>query len=92
MELIWLEESTRFCFWKVVQPKNDYLDILTHANNYYESQVVLLYRKFLNRDPNSDEMLKGTQKYSSTGDYTAVQKDILSTNEFIGIEWKDISL
>ncbi|HNP47764.1 MAG TPA: hypothetical protein PKL85_02960 [Bacteroidia bacterium] len=66
--------------------KNDYLDILTHASNYYESQVVLLYRKFLNRDPNSDEMLKGTQKYSSTGDYTAVQKDILSTNEFIGIE------
>lgn len=66
--------------------QNDYLNILTHSGNYFESQVVLLYHKFLNREPNTEEMLNGTQKYSSTGDYTAVQRDILATNEFIGIQ------
>lgn len=66
--------------------QNDYLNILTHSSNYFESQVVLLYHKFLNREPITEEMLSGTQKYSSTGDYTAVQRDILATNEFIGIQ------
>ncbi|MBK9541570.1 MAG: hypothetical protein IPO49_04555 [Bacteroidetes bacterium] len=73
-------------FLQAGSTKDEYLDILTHANNYFESQVVLLYHKFLNREPDTDEMVKGTLKYSSTGDYTAVQRDILSTNEFIGIQ------
>ena len=66
--------------------KNDYLNILTHTNNYYEAQVVFLYRKYLNRAPNTQEMSAGTAKYSTSSDYTIVQKDLLSSNEFIGIQ------
>lgn len=73
-------------FLQAGSTKDDYLDILTHANNYFESQVVLLYHKFLNREPDTREMVSGTVKYSSTGDYTAVQRDILATDEFIGLE------
>ena len=66
--------------------KDDFLNIITHSNNYYEAQVVLLYLKYLNRVPNTQEMSLGTLKYSTTTDYTLVQKDILSSNEFIGIQ------
>jgi len=66
--------------------KDDFLNIITHSNNYYEAQVVLLYQKYLNRVPNTQEMSLGTLKYSTTTDYTLVQKDILSSNEFIGIQ------
>lgn len=66
--------------------KNDYLTIVTSARNYYEAQVVLLYRKYLQRDPGTVEMTTGTDRFLSTGDYTAVQRDLLTTDEFIGIE------
>ena len=65
--------------------KNEFLHILTHSNNYYEAQVVLLYQKYLNRAPNTQEMNAGTLKYSTSNDYTLVQKDLLASNEFIGI-------
>jgi len=68
------------------QTKSDYLNILINASNYYEAQVVLLYQKYLDRLPTSYEMTTGTMLYSSTNDYTAVQKKILSSNEFIGIQ------
>ncbi len=65
--------------------KEDYLDIFTHSSNYFEGQVVFMYLKYLNRNPTTIEMADGTLKYSTTGDFTVVQKDILSTNEFIGL-------
>ncbi len=72
-------------FLQTGSSKNDYLDIFTHSSDYFEGQVVFLYQKFLNRPPDSIEMSEGTLKYSTTGDYTAVQRDILSSDEFIGI-------
>lgn len=66
--------------------RNDYLQIITGARNYYEAQVVLLYRKYLQRDPVTTEMAAGTDLYLSTNDYTAVQRVLLTTDEFIGIE------
>lgn len=65
--------------------KNDYLTIITASTNYYEAQVVLLYRKLLNRIPDTQEMAAGTDLYKNTGDYTAVQRKIISSNEFIGL-------
>lgn len=65
--------------------KNDYLDIFTHSNDYFEGQVVFMYLKYLNRPPDSVEMSEGTIKYSTTGDYTAVERDILTSDEFIGL-------
>jgi hypothetical protein len=72
-------------FMQTGNSKNDYLDIFTHSNDYFEGQVVFMYLKYLNRPPDSVEMSEGTIKYSSTGDNTATERDILSTNEFIGL-------
>lgn len=81
-----VDGSNAVLFLQAGSTKTDYLNILTHNNNYFEAQVVFMYQKYLNRVPNTQEMAAGTLKYSTTGDYTIVQKDILSTNEFIGIQ------
>ena len=65
--------------------KNDYLTILTGGNNYFEGQVARLYIRFLNRDPDTNEMVDATNLYATTGQYSSVLKKILSTNEFIGL-------
>ncbi|MFN8154507.1 MAG: hypothetical protein U0Y08_09475 [Bacteroidia bacterium] len=66
--------------------KDDYLNILTHSDDYYEGAIVRLYNDFLFRDPESLEMSVAAIRYRDTGDYEQAQKDILSTNEFIGIK------
>ncbi len=66
--------------------KDDYLNIFINSSDYFEGQVIFLYLKYLNRVPGTVEMADGTLKYSTTKDYTAVQRDILSTDEFIGIQ------
>lgn len=80
-----VEGSNAVLFLESGSSKNDYLNIFTHSRSYYEGQVILLYKKYLNRIPNTVEMAEGTEKYSSTLDYTAVQRDILSSDEFIGL-------
>jgi hypothetical protein len=65
--------------------KDDYLNIFTSSNSYYEGQVIFFYLKYLNRSPGSVEMSDGASLYSSSGDYTVVQKIILTSDEFIGI-------
>jgi len=65
--------------------KAEYLNIITGTDNYFESQVVFMYLKYLNRVPSTLEMSEGTLDYSSTGDHTLVQKKIMAKNEFIGI-------
>jgi hypothetical protein len=65
--------------------KEDYLNIFLHSANYFEGQVILLYSKYLNRVPTTLEMADGASKYSSTHDYTLVQKQILTSDEFIGL-------
>ncbi len=66
--------------------KNDFLNIFVQSSEYFEGQVILQYLKYLNRVPGIVEMADGTLKYSTTRDYTAVQRDILSSDEFIGIQ------
>lgn len=72
-------------FLQAGSSKNDYLDIFTHSNDYFEGQVIFLYLKYLLRPATTIEMSEGSNKYETTGDYTSVQKDILTTDEFIGL-------
>ncbi len=72
-------------FFQAGSSKDDYLNIFINSNNYFEGQVIFMYKKYLNRVPNTVEMAEGTTKYSTTHDYTAVQKDILATDEFINL-------
>ena len=72
-------------FIQVGQSKPDYLIIFFSSLNYFEGEAVLLYNKYLFRNPTSVEMSNAATKSQSTLDYIQMQKDILSTNEYIGI-------
>lgn len=65
--------------------KNDFLDIVFSSLSYHEGQVFQLYEKYLLRSPDTQEMTTGTQNFYNTNDYERVQKDILTTNEFVGL-------
>ena len=80
-----VDGSNAILFLQAGSSKNDYLDIFTHSFNYYEGQIILMYLRLLNRIPNSIEMADATSLYSSTGDYSSVQREILSSDEFIGL-------
>lgn len=81
-----VEGNNSILFLTAGASKPDYLNIITGTGNYYEGQIIRLYQKFLNRLPNSQEMALATSRYQSTQDYTSVQRDLLSSDEFIGIE------
>ena len=66
--------------------KNDFLNIFFSSLNYYEGLATNLYSKFLARKPNSIEMGNATEKFKLNQDYVQMQKDILITNEYIGIK------
>jgi hypothetical protein len=80
-----VEGNNAILFLQSGNSKDDYLDIFTHSNSYFEGQVILYYQKYLNRTPTSVEMSDGAVAYSASGDFTLVQKNILTTDEFIGL-------
>lgn len=65
--------------------KDEYLNIIFNQNDYYEATVKKVYRKYLLREPNSLEMVQGTQLYKSSQNFESIQKAVMVTNEFIGI-------
>ena len=65
--------------------KNDIINIFFGCNNYFEGQVRDLYLKYLFREPTSIEMSDKATIYKNTLDYKALQKAILSTDEYAGI-------
>ena len=65
--------------------KDDFINIFFGCNNYFEGQVRDLYKKYLFREPNSVEMSDKATIYKNSLDYKALQKAILSTDEYAGI-------
>ncbi len=65
--------------------KDDFITIFFNSNNYFEGQVRDLYLKYLFREPTSVEMSDAAKIYKNSLDYKALQKAILSTNEYAGI-------
>lgn len=63
--------------------KTDFLNIFFASIDYYEGQVIRTYQKFLFRQPTSVEMNEATIKYKNNNDYIQLQKDILSTDEYV---------
>ncbi|MEO0898975.1 MAG: hypothetical protein AAFY71_21365 [Bacteroidota bacterium] len=73
-------------FGEIGQSKADFIDIFFRSNNYFEGQVFEIYRNFLFRDPNTVEMSNATKDYKLTLDYQLLMQDILSTDEYLGID------
>jgi hypothetical protein len=72
-------------FLQTGNTKDDLLNIIFTSLDYHEGQVYQLYEKYLLRPPGSVEMANGSISYFTTNDYDKVQKDIITTNEFAGI-------
>jgi hypothetical protein len=65
--------------------KDDFVSIFFGSNNYFEGQVRDLYLKYLFREPTSVEMSAKASIYKSSLNYKSLQKEILSTDEYVGI-------
>ena len=65
--------------------KDDFITIFFDANNYFEGQVRDLYLRYLFREPTSVEMSDKASAYKNSLNYKQLQKDILSTDEYIGL-------
>ncbi len=66
--------------------KDDFLSILFSSLDYFEGSVVRIYQDYLLRKPESLEMSTAAIKYKTSLDYEAVQKDVLASDEFAGLE------
>jgi hypothetical protein len=65
--------------------KSQYMDIIFTTDNYFESEVRELYIRYLFREPTPAEMTTFAVQYKTDLDYKKLQKNILSLNEYVGI-------
>ncbi len=80
-----VEGVSAILFLQSGQSKGDFLSIFFSSTDYYEGLATNLYKRYLLRNPTSIEMGSAAQAFKSTRNYEQMQKDILSTNEYIGI-------
>jgi hypothetical protein len=81
-----VDGSNAILFLKTGGSKDDYLNIFFSSSDYYEGAVVRAYNDYLLRPPVSFEMSAAATKYKASGNYEQMLKDILSSNEFVGIK------
>jgi hypothetical protein len=80
-----VDGSNSILFLQNGSSKNDFLSIFFNSPDYYEGQVTNLYQRYLFRKPTSAELFEGTTSYQDDHNYESLQKKILTTNEYIGI-------
>ncbi len=80
-----VDGTSTILFLQVGNSKADFADIFFNSRDYYEGQVRDLYHRYLFREPTSTEMTNHAVKYQNSGNYGQLQKDLLTTNEYIGI-------
>jgi hypothetical protein len=68
------------------QSKTDFMNIFFKSRDYSEGLAINLYNRFLLRNPSSIEMGNAANAFHESRDYVQMQKDILATNEYIGIQ------
>lgn len=69
-------------FFQAGSSKEDFLDIFYSSDDYFEGQVINLYRKYLFRSPDNTELLPIMTAYQLDADYLAMQKQILASDEY----------
>lgn len=72
-------------FYQSGKTKFDFLRIFFSSDNYFEGQVRDLYIRYLFRNPNSAETSTAMVKYKNSNNYKELQKDILATDEYVGL-------
>lgn len=75
-----------YLFYQEGNTKDDFIRIFFDSDAYYEGRVRDLYKRYIFREPTIMEMKEGTELYKSTNNYKAIQKLILTSDEFVGIK------
>jgi hypothetical protein len=65
--------------------KTDFIAIFLDSDDYLEGQVRELFARYLYRSPDTEELESLTIAYRGSGDYKALQKSVLSKDEFVGL-------
>ncbi len=65
--------------------KTNFISIFLGSNDYYEGQVRDLFRRYLYREPTTEELATLTIAFKANQDYKALQKAVMSTDEYIGL-------
>lgn len=73
-------------FTSSAKNRGDLINVFFDYAEYYEGQVRLNYLRFLYREPTDDEIVLLANQYQSSGDYKALQKYILSLDEYAGLK------
>lgn len=72
-------------FLQTGNSKEDFINLFFNSDNYFEGQVKALFLRYLFRSPNSEEMTSFSIKYKADKNYKALQKRILTMDEYVGI-------
>lgn len=73
-------------FTETAVGRDGLVDLFFDHLEYYEGEVRTNFLKFLYREPTDDEIALLASEYQSTGVYLNIQKYILTSDEYIGIE------
>ena len=65
--------------------QEDFIDIITNSNSYYEGRVKYLFIKYLFREPTSDEMYTFTKIYKDNDSFEFLHKAIFALDEYAGL-------
>ncbi len=69
-------------FLKGGTSKDDFIEIFFDSDDYFEGQVINLYRKYLFENPDTEEMVTLTREFQATKDYKQLQINILSSDDY----------
>lgn len=72
-------------FMQSGRTKENFVDIFIASRDYDEGQVRDLFRRYLYREPNTQEMDELTNSYRADHNYKALQIKVMSLDEFVGI-------
>lgn len=67
------------------QSKDDFISIFFGSTDYYEGQVRALFQRYLFKDPGTEEAASLATAYKKTKDFKALQKAILSRDDYVGL-------
>lgn len=69
-------------FLKAGNSKQDFINIFFDTDDYAEGSVINLFRKYLFREPSTEEMYTWTNEFLLSKDFGQIQKSILTSDEY----------
>lgn len=83
---IMVDGSEAILFLQTGRSKVDYINIFFSSDDFYEGQVRNVFVKYLFREPTPAEIGLYAAVYKNSGSYGALQKKVLSSDEYAGVD------